>query len=800
MIIQDVYDVEPWCVRESELDLADLAQGESVFALSNGHLGLRGNLDEGEPHVLPGTYLNSVHELRPLPYAEAGYGYPDAGQTVINITNGKIIRLLVDDEPFDVRYGVLRRHQRVLDLRAGTLHRDAEWTSPAGSTVALASTRLVSLTHRSVAAIDYQVTAVDRPIRLVVQSELVANETLPEITDDPRAAVALDSPLVACEQAASGASALLVHRVNRSGLLLAAGMDHRVHGPESAEVQLGVNPEVARFTVVVRLEPGQTLRLVKLLAYGWSARRSRPALHDQVVAALAGAAATGWDGLLAEQRHYLDTFWAGADVEVDGDPDVQQAVRFALFQLLQASARAERRPIAAKGLTGPGYDGHTFWDTDTFVLPVLDLTQPHAAADALRWRQDTLELARDRARQLGLAGAAFPWRTITGQECSAYWPAGTAAFHLGADIADAVLRHVACTGDVGFEAETGLELLVETARLWMSLGHFGAGGEFRIHGVTGPDEYSALVANNVYTNLMARRNLRGAADVAERHPERARRLGVDPAELTAWRAAADAMFVPYDQRLGVHPQHEGFTDQDRWDFAATKPEQYPLLLHVPYVQLYRRQVVKQADLVLALHLCGQEFTPEAKARDFAYYEGLTVRDSSLSAATQAVVAAEVGHLELAHAYLRETAQVDLDDLGNNTRDGLHLAALAGTWTGLVAGFGGLRVTEGPPAFAPRLPAGIHRLTFRLLFRGRRLAVTVTGQSARYQLLDGEQLELTHHGTPLTLADRPVELAVPPVLHRTQPPRQPAGRAPQGVPVEPPSGLVAPRPERGTGHG
>ena len=297
---------------------------------------------------------------------------------------------------------------------------------------------------------------------------------------------------------------------------------------------------------------------------------------------------------------------------------------------------------------------------------MLTYTAPRAAADALRWRHSTLDLARDRAAQLGLAGAAFPWRTIRGHECSGYWPAGTAAFHIGADIADAVVRYQHAADDEPFEREVGIELLVETARLWRSLGHHDAQGRFRIDGVTGPDEYSAIADNNVYTNLMAQRNLRAAADAVGRHPRRAAELGADFEEAATWRHAAESMIVLWDDDLGVHPQSEGFTDHQTWDFAATDASQYPLLLHFPYFDLYRKQVVKQADLVLALHACGDAFTDEEKARDFAYYEALTVRDSSLSACTQAVVAAEVGHLELAYDYFGEAALMDLHDLEHNT--------------------------------------------------------------------------------------------------------------------------------------
>ena len=770
--------MEPWALRETTLSLDVLVHSESLFALGNGHLGLRANLDEGEPSGLPGTYLSGFYEARPLSYGESGYGYPEAGQTVVNVTNGKIIRLLVDDEPFDVRFGELRHHERTLDFRAGVLRRQAEWLSPAGRRVRVSSVRLVSFVQRAVAAVLYEVEPLEAATRLVVQSELVANEPMPIVRGDPRTGLGALSPLLAEELSAREAKVVLVHSTRTSGLTMAAGMDHVVEGPPGTDAGTPESGgDLGRVTITADVEPGQRLRVVKFLAYGWSSQRSTAALRDQVAAALAEARQTGWDGLIADQRAYLDDFWERADVELDGDAELQHGVRFALFHVLQAGARGEGRAIAAKGLTGPGYDGHTFWDSETFVLPVLTYTLPNAARDALRWRHATLDLARERAKLLGLAGAAFPWRTIAGQECSGYWPAGSAAFHVNADIAHAVDRYQAAVEDDAFEREAGLELLVETARLWRALGHHDSEGRFRIDGVTGPDEYSAIADNNVYTNLMAQHNLRSATQAVQRHPDRARELGVDVEEAAAWRDAAEAIFVPYDNKLHVHPQAEAFTEHQVWDFAHTTPEQYPLLLHFPYFDLYRKQVVKQADLVLALHLRGDAFSQEEKARDFAYYERLTVRDSSLSACTQAVVAAEVGHLELAYDYFGEAALIDLDNLEHNTRDGLHIASLAGAWIVAVAGFGGMRDHDGSLTFAPRLPQRLSRLAFGLCFRGRRLKVEVAPHQARYSLLEGAPLEITHHGEALTVTvETPVTRTIPsPPAHEV--PRQPLGRSP-----------------------
>ena len=435
---------------------------------------------------------------------------------------------------------------------------------------------------------------------------------------------------------------------------------------------------------------------------------------------------TGWDGLVASQRAYLDDFWARADVELDGDPALQQAMRFALFSVLQSAARAEGRAIPAKGLTGRGYDGHSFWDMETYTLPVLTYVAPTAARDALRWRHSTLALAQARARELSLEGATFPWRTISGRECSGYWPAGTAALHINADIADAVAalsRRDARTRRSS--SDIALELLVETARLWRSVGHHDARGRLpdrrrhRARRVLGARRQQRL--HERHGGAQPARTPRA---IAARHPARAAQLGVDEEEIASWRDAADAIVLPFDDDLRMTPQSEGFTRYRHWDFERTPPDHYPLLLHYPYYLLYSSQVVKQADLVFALYICGECFSAEQRARDFEYYEAITVRDSSLSACVQAIMAAEVGHTELAYDYLGETAFIDLRDLAFNTRDGVHLAALAGSWLVAVAGFGGMRDHGDTLHFSPRLPAQLSRLSFRLLYRGRRLCVTV----------------------------------------------------------------------------
>lgn len=440
------------------------------------------------------------------------------------------------------------------------------------------STRLVSFTHRAVAAIAYEVEAPEDEVRLVIQSELaaklVANELLPARGGDPRVAAALETPLRAEEHYADGMRLRLVHRTARSNLRIAVAADHIVQGPESTQASSESWDDVARLTVTADLRSGQRLRLEKLVSYAWSGTHSVPALRSDADAALAGARSAGWQGLVSQQREFLDSFWRNAEVEVevDGDAEIQQAA--------------------------------------------------------------------------------------------------------------------------------------------------------------------------------------------------------------AWRDAANAMTLPYNSALGIHEQSRGFTSQQAWNFAGTGPDDYPLMLHFPYFDLYRKQVIKQADLVLAMFLFSDAFDEDHKPRNFAYYEALTVRDSSLSACVQSLMAAEVGQLHLAYDYLGEAALMDLDDLENNTRDGLHVASLAGAWIALVAGFGGMRYRAGVLHFAPRLPEQLTRLAFSVQVQQRCLRVEITGSRASYTLAYGEPLQIRHCGEAVTVSRETVRTRLVKPSVTVPEASQPPGRHPQ----------------------
>jgi alpha,alpha-trehalose phosphorylase len=528
---------------------------------------------------------------------------------------------------------------------------------------------------------------------------------------------------------------------------------------EEFQVETEVNSDLAKTVFTFDGQVGQALTVTKFVSYHSSRGVPPLELKDRCNRSIDRAVDTGIDELHRQQQQWLDDFWHHSDVVIDGDDAAQQAIRWNLFQLAQASARTHEQGLAAKGVTAGGYDGHYFWDTEVYVLAYLAHTNPDAARKLLRFRWKMLDAARQRASELSQRGALYPWRTINGEEASAYYAAGTAQYHINAAVAYAIERYLTATGDQEFLEHEAVEMLVETARLWEDLGFYANNGDerFHIHGVTGPDEYTTVVNDNLYTNVMARFNLRFAVwavqTVAESNPSAhealIRSTGVSDVEVKGWTRAADAIYLPYDEELGIHPQDVNFLERERWDFPGTPPEKYPLLLHFHPLVIYRHQVLKQADVVLAMFLRGKHFSTDQKRRNFDYYDPLTTGDSSLSACVQSIVASEVGYRDLAVDYFHQSLYLDLADSHGNTTDGVHVANAGGVWAAVVYGFAGLSDADGRLSFSPRLPDGWNSLSFRLLWRGELLEVTIDGDGCRVMVLTGGTVELVVDGKPVT---------------------------------------------------
>ena len=766
-----VYPIDDWKMMEKRFYPRFLPQAETIFSIGNGYLGMRGNFEEGRPVFQSGTFVNGFHESWPIVYGEEAFGFAKTGQTIVNVPDGKILKLYVDDEPLYLPTADLLDYERTLDMKTGTLDRRVLWETPAGKQVLVESRRIVSFQQRHLAAISYQVTVLNAKAPVVISSQLANLDSEQDEDFDPRKARSFEErPLMGRGHRAENLRVTLSYRTRNSRMTLACGAEHLIETNCQYTTQSECSADLGKVVFTAYALPGEPIKITKFLTYHTSRGAPPLELVDRAERTLDRAVQEGFESLVAGQQAYLADFWDRSDVQVQGDPttmdrpegEFQQAIRWNLLQILQAVGRAEGVGVPAKGLTGQAYEGHYFWDTEIYVLPFLIYTAPHIARNLLRFRHSMLDKARARAQELRQTGALFPWRTINGEEASAYYAAGTAQYHINADIMYALKQYIDATGDVEFLDSYGVEMLVETARMWFDLGFFSdrKGGRFCIHAVTGPDEYTTVVDNNTYTNLMARLNLRYAAEAVSemetRHPERYQALvhktGLEAAEAAQWIRAADNMHIPYEEEVGIHLQDSRFLERELWDFENTPPENYPLLLHYHPLTIYRHQVIKQADIVLAMFLLGDEFSAEAKRRNFDYYDPLTTGDSSLSACIQSIVAAEIGYMEKAMEYGRYAVLMDLADVGHNVKDGCHIASMGGTWMVLVNGFAGMRDHDGQLSFHPRLPKELKSLSFPLTFRDRSLKVVIDDNAATYTLRAGPDLNILHCGEEITLAE------------------------------------------------
>ena len=755
-----IYPIAQWSVTEDQLNVPLVPGDETVFALANGYMGIRGTFEEQSVGYAPGSFINGYYETEPIVYGESAYGFAANRQQMIALPDATIMELSVNGFPLVLTTGTVHKYSRMLRMKTGVLDRHLRWESPDGTVVELGVRRLVSFRRQHVMAIHWVCTVVNQPSRFRITSVVRSRPRTRVGADDPRVGAALSrEALMLGKRDADERVATIRYRTRNSGFDVITAVANVIETEVDYQRIMVCSQREIGHGFDLSLTPGQSVEITKYVANYTSLDYPRKRLTGLARQEVEAARRAAFSGLSAEQSNYLGAFWSRSDVVVEGDDSLQQSIRFNIFHLLQAAGRNGRTSVAAKGLTGAGYEGHYFWDTEIYVMPFFTYTNPGIARALLEYRYRTLNRARERARVLRHRGALYPWRTINGDEASANFPAGTAQYHINADIIYAMRKYVVATGDRWFLLKRGAEMLFETARFWVDLGCFIDGKGFCINEVTGPDEYTALVNNNTFTNLMASDHLSYAVEVFDemRHHDRAMldplidRIGLEESEVDEWRRAAEETYVPFDEGRGLHPQDDSFFDREVWDFENTPPDHYPLLLHYHPLTIYRHQVLKQPDLVLALFLQGDRFSLSEKRRDFAYYDPITTGDSSLSPCIQSIVAAEIGETELAYRYFMQTARMDLDDINGNVKDGVHAAAMAGTWLSMVYGFAGMRDYHGVLSFQPILPREWTRLQFRILWRGTLLEITLGPEETSYRLPNSGQVDFTHNGDPVSLS-------------------------------------------------
>lgn len=755
------YKIEPISLINDDLLLQ-----ETIFHNANGYIGVRSCFEEGYKagyNSIRGTYINGFYDIARMKQPEKLYGLIEEKQTIINVVDTQAIQLKLGDETFSMFEGTVLESSRWLDMENGYTARRVLWRSPAGKEVEIEIRRMTSFTRLSLFTIDYRVKSVNYEGEITFLSSHIADVANYFNPNDPRVASETFRHLNPGRAGiVEGASYILTNTSN-SGLAVCTGVKNILYGECETEHKIDEYHAVCSLRRKVKLN--ETVRLIKYTVVKDSIRCRD--CRSEAIREMKKSVSVTMEKLYEEQSSYLKTYWKKSLLEIKGDHDLNLAVRYNLYQLVQSVGKDKHGTIAAKGLSGEGYEGHYFWDTEMYIQPFFTLTNPEIAKNLLEYRYHTLNEARENARILGhKQGALYPWRTIMGKECSGYFPSGSAQYHINGDIAHAVAAYYLVTKDFDFIIDKGFEIVLETARLWMDTGHF-CNGLFHIYEVTGPDEYTCMVNNNYYTNACAQHNLRwtvkfyrmmeetrkNSPDCAEKIVALYHKTQLTTCEIEAFEEAEKKMYLPYDKNLKINPQDDSFLNKKIWDIQNTPADKFPLLLHYHPLYLYRHQVCKQADTVLAHFVFEDVQDMETIRNSFLYYEKITTHDSSLSTCIFSIVASRLGMEEKAYAYFGDSAKLDLFNTHHNTKDGIHTANMGGTYMAIVYGFAGLRIREEGLHFAPTLPKQWEGYRFRISYAGCEIQICVLEEHSQFVLLSGEPLMVHVYDKEHTLTDQ-----------------------------------------------
>ena len=726
----------------------DVKLKETLFTLANGYLGVRGNFEEGVPQNIPstkGTYINAFFESEEIKYGEKLFGFPDKSQSIVNLIDAQSITISINDEKFSLFEGELIDYTRHIDFREAVAHRNIHWKSPKGHEFKISFKRLISFQVKELFLIDLEIESINYSGKLEITSSVNGDVTNMVAENDPRigtsSAQSLQVSGLICDNNFSFISAT----TNNSNQEVVCGISHKTNNTVNSRANK--KSKSIEYTYTYHLSPNEKIHLTKYAVYTDSRRYVTPLQENKLL--LYQAVNKDFSDYCKEQNKYLNNFWDNADVLISGDDALQQGIRFNMFHLLQSVGKDKFSNISAKGLTGEGYEGHYFWDTEIYIIPFFLFTNPNLAKNLLEYRYSILENARNRAKEMGHQnGVLFPWRTINGDECSPFFPAGTAQYHINADIAYSVIQYIEVTDDYRFLAEKGMEMLIEIARLMYETGHFRRDGYFCIDAVTGPDEYTCIINNNYYTNALTKHLFVNTEKLYHKLQELQpaalntlnAKLNVAEAEISNFKKAGLHMYLPFDDKLQIHPQDDSFLNKKLWDFKNTPKENYPLLLHYHPLTLYRHQVCKQADTMLAHFLLGDEKgNQQIVKNDFDYYEKITTHDSSLSTCIFSIMSNRVGQYQKAYDYFMNTARLDIDNLHHNSSDGIHSACMGGSWMSIIFGFAGMRVKNGSLSFKPHLPDKWNTIEFSLNFKGRKIKCSINKDLTSFTLLKGKPI-------------------------------------------------------------
>jgi len=739
-------DLSIYEINNIRLDNKSLLFNEALFHNANGYIGVRSAFEEGYPEdfaTIRGQYINGFYDFTPKKQAENLYGLINEKQTMLNVADTQSIKIYFEDEMFSMFEGKVLKSRRWVDMDKGVTGRYVHWRSPSGKEVEITITRMASFTQLSLFTIEYHIKAVNFAGAVMIESNHHGNVTNSYNEDDPRTADEAFQHLTPASCNIQYGSSFITSETSKSNLKVCSCVKNFLSG--ESERQFIIDKGNALCQMVTSIASGQTINFVKYAIFADSLRTED--CKEHAAAEMKKALSVTLQELYQHQENYLTDYWENCAVKIEGDDELNVAVKYNLFQVIQAVSKDEFGNIAPKGLSGEGYEGQYFWDSEMYLQPFLTITNPAMTKNLISYRYNTLDMAKENARILGhKSGALYPWRTIMGRECSGYFPAGSAQYHINGDIAYSIIAYYLATGDLDFIAEKGGEVILETARLWLDIGTFFK-GKFHINDVTGPDEYTCLVNNNYYTNVLAQYHLNWAIKFItqlKNNPKFKRmlkKIRFKTEEIGQFKKAASQMYLPYDEKLKINPQDDSFLQKKTWDLKEIPKAKFPLLLHYHPLHLYRYQVCKQPDTVLA-HFILEDAQPLDTIRhSFRFYEKITTHDSSLSKCIFSIMAAKLGLEEKAYKYFGNSTQLDILDLHKNTQDGVHLANMGGNYMAIVYGFGGFRLKEQGVCFSPILPKKWTGYSFRIAYEDARIVVNVSNAKCTFYLEYGNPKQI-----------------------------------------------------------
>lgn len=745
-----LFEINSWKLISNKLEKKEKRLQESLTSIGNGYMGMRGNFEEGySGDFHQGTYLAGVWFPDKTRVGWWKNGYPQYFGKVINALNFIGVDIYVDGTKVDLYKENSIDFHLELDMKEGILKRSFI-LQKGENQIKFEFERFLSIVAKEVCAIDIKVTALTGAHKIELVPYIDGDVTNEDSNYDEKFWGEIGRKV----EANSGN--LIMKTVDNPfgtpRFTVSASMVNTI-----SHLEVGSYNEKPMYVANAynnKLKQGDSIHLQKYVAISTSRDWEEEKLATVSDMLAKQAKEKGYATLKAEHIAAWEARWEKADVQIEGDEEAQQGIRFNIFQLFSTYYGEDARlNVGPKGFTGEKYGGATYWDTEAYIVPMyLAVAEPKVTEQLLRYRRQQLPGAEHNAKQQGLKGALYPMVTFTGVECHNEWEITFEEIHRNGAIAHAIFNYTTYTGDEAYALNEGLDVLVGISRFWADRVHYSKKtGQYMMHGVTGPNEYENNVNNNWYTNKIATWTLRYTLELLTKAaPQRKTGLNIGKSELAKWQEIIDKMYFPEDDDLGVFVQHDTFLDKDLRPVDTLLKEERPLNQHWSWDKILRSCFIKQADVLQGMYFLNHEFSLEEKKRNFAFYEPMTVHESSLSPCVHSILAAEIGLEEKAYEMYQRTARLDLDNYNNDTEDGLHITSMSGSWLAIVQGFAGMRTATGTLSFAPFVPKGWNSYSFTINYRNRLIRITTTAADIKLELLSGNALEIQLFGKDVLL--------------------------------------------------